>query len=250
MDNTIYYYLYNKLFIVALNGARILPLFMLLPYLSQSILTGLFKFVLAFLLGQALWYAPETVIRQLETEVYTIIIFKEVIIGLMLAVILCLPFWTLHAMGSLIDNQRGATLSSTLSPLSGVDTSELANLFNLLAVAIIIEAGGITTVLEALQQSYQLWPPLSETIPQTGRLVTYIGLLMRQTIRLSAPVITVFLISEFFFCLLARYTPQTNAFSLALSLKTLIGFFVLLLYVNQLFPFEVLRLGKLLLPLR
>ncbi|XBY08057.1 flagellar biosynthetic protein FliR [Escherichia coli] len=35
------------------------------------------------------------------------------------------------AIGSFIDNQRGATLSSTLDPATGVDTSELARLFNL-----------------------------------------------------------------------------------------------------------------------
>ncbi|MFS2221664.1 type III secretion system export apparatus subunit SctT [Pantoea sp. B65] len=249
MQTDLYFELNNWLFMVMLGSARLLPLFILLPYLSQSILTGLFKFPLAFLLGASLWHAPGVLVWQLEIMEFSALMIKEVLIGLVIAIFLCLPFWVLHAMGSLIDNQRGATLSSTLNPLSGIDTSELANLFNLLAVAIILEAGGMLQLLQVLRQSYQLWPPLSATLPGTGPIVSYIGELMKHALRLSAPVLTIFLISEFFLGLLARYTPQMNAFSLALSLKTLIGFMVLLLYFSPVLPSEVLRLETMFFPL-
>ncbi|MGL9735337.1 MAG: flagellar biosynthetic protein FliR [Symbiopectobacterium sp.] len=63
-------------------------------------------------------------------------------VGLIIAGFLYLPCWVMHAMGSFIDNQRGATLSSSIDPLSGVDTSELANFFNLLAAVILLQSGG------------------------------------------------------------------------------------------------------------
>ncbi|MFP1462361.1 hypothetical protein ACLB1E_12340 [Escherichia coli] len=39
-----------------------------------------------------------------------------------MACLLASPFWIFLAIGSFIDNQRGATLSSTLDPATGVDT--------------------------------------------------------------------------------------------------------------------------------
>lgn len=42
---------------------------------------------------------------------------REIIIGLFIACLLASPFWIFLAIGSFIDNQRGATLSSTLDRL-------------------------------------------------------------------------------------------------------------------------------------
>lgn len=250
MPATLFSELHHWLFMVMLGSARLFPLFILLPYLSQSIVTGVFKFPLLFLLGASLWHGPGEQVWQLDVITFSALMMKELLIGLIIALVFCFPFWVMHAAGSLIDNQRGATLSSTLNPLSGIDTSELANLFNMIAVVIILQAGGILTLLQVMRQSYLLWPPQSATLPDIAPMLAYLGELMKNALRFSAPVISVFLISEFFLGLLARYTPQMNAFSLALSLKTLIGFFVLLLYFSPLLPSEVLRLEQLFLPLR
>lgn len=250
MANELFFNFHNWLFMVLLGGARLFPAFMLFPYLSSSTITGLFKFPLVFLLGASLWHAPGVLIYQLGVAEFSALLIKEILIGLIIAIFLCLPFWTMHAVGSLIDNQRGATLSSTLNPLSGIDTSELSNLFSLISVVIILEAGGILTFMQVMQQSYQLWPPLSMSLPGLGNILRYIGELMKHTVRLSAPVISIFLITELFLGLLARYTPQMNAFSLALTTKTLIGFIVLLIYFSPVLPSELLRLEEIFIPLR
>lgn len=249
IQTELYFELNNWLFMVLLSSARLFPAFMLLPYLSNSTLTGLFKFPLAFLLGASLWDAQGVLIYQLGVLEFSALMIKEIVIGLIIAIFICLPFWTLHAAGSLIDNQRGATLSSTLNPLSGIDTSELANLFNLIAVVIILEAGGMLTFLQVMQQSYQLWPPLSAAMPGWENVIRFLGELMKHAVRLSAPVISIFLITELFLGLLARYTPQMNAFSTALTVKTLIGFMVLLLYFSPVLPSEVIGLEKIFFPL-
>ncbi|XLM19521.1 flagellar biosynthetic protein FliR, partial [Chromobacterium piscinae] len=58
------------------------------------------------------------------------------------------PFWAFHALGSVIDNQRGATLSSSIDPANGVDTSEMANLFNLFSAAVYLQGGGMELMLD------------------------------------------------------------------------------------------------------
>ena len=227
---------------VTLSSARVLPLFIMLPFLSGSTVTGLFKFPLAALIGYSLWYPPENIYKEFEVVDYLWALCKEVIVGTCIAIILSFPFWVMHAVGSYIDNQRGATISSVLSPQSGIDASELANFFNMLSVALILAAGGILQMLNVLQHSYEIWPPLTDKLPSYTVFFGFLTELISSAIRLSAPVVTVFLICELILGLMGRYTPQLNPFSLALSLKTLIGFGVLFIYFTPVLPEEIVAL--------
>ncbi|WP_223811804.1 MULTISPECIES: type III secretion system export apparatus subunit SctT [unclassified Pantoea] len=233
------------LYSTALASARLFPAFILLPWLNSSVVPGVIKFPLVLLLGSALWPFPGEAIYQLHEAYLLLLIFKEVVIGLILAIFLCFPFWVMHAAGSLIDNQRGATLSSTISPMSGVDTSELANLFNLLAVALILQAGGALTFVQVMHNSYQLLPPLDPELPFLSDILRFTGATLLNAVKIAAPVITVFLVTEVILGLLSRYAPQMNAFSLALVLKSFIGFLILLIYLGPTLSSELLRIEKL-----
>lgn len=227
---------------------RLFPAFMMLPFLNQSTVTALIKFPLVFVVGISLWPHREPALLALETQPFVMLAVKELFIGLVLAIFLCFPFWVMHAVGSFIDNQRGATLSSSLSPQTGIDASELANFFNLVGAIIILESGGLLGLLEVLQKSYMLWPPERETLPEISQILSYLSVLIAAAVRLSAPVVTIFLVTELLLGLLSRYTPQLNAFSIALTVKSLVGFGVLLLYFSPVIPDEVMRLKFLLLP--
>lgn len=231
-----------------ISSLRLFPAFMMLPFLNQNTVTALVKFPLVFVLGLALWPHRETDLLALEIQPFVMMAVKELLIGLIMAVFLCFPFWVMHAVGSYIDNQRGATLSSSLSPQTGIDSSELANFFNMVSAMIILESGGLLKLLDVLQRSYVLWPPQSDTLPAVAEITTYLSAMISAAVRLSAPVITIFLVAELLLGLLSRYTPQLNAFSMALTVKSLVGFGVLLLYFSPVIPQEVMRLEFLLLP--
>jgi type III secretion protein T len=237
------------LFSVLLSTVRLFPAFILIPWLGSGVLTGVVKFPLAFLLGASLWQFPGEVVYGTDASWMAWLLLKEAVIGLVIAIALCFPYWVMHAAGSLIDNQRGATLSSTLSPTTGIDTSELANFFNLLSVVIILESGGLMTFVETFHQSYKLWSPAARDMPPVDDVVRYIGVMMSNAVKIAAPVITVFLAAEICLGLLSRYAPQMNAFSLALVIKSSIGFFVLLLYLAPAVPSELKRIEKYFLPL-
>ncbi|MCD3082962.1 SPI-1 type III secretion system export apparatus protein SpaR, partial [Salmonella enterica subsp. enterica serovar Enteritidis] len=61
------------------------------------------------------------------------LVLQEAAVGVMLGCLLSWPFWVMHALGCIIDNQRGATLSSSIDPANGIDTSEMANFLNMFA---------------------------------------------------------------------------------------------------------------------
>ncbi len=123
----------------------------------------------------------------------------------MLGCLLSWPFWVMHALGCIIDNQRGATLSSSIDPANGIDTSEMANFLNMFAAVVYLQNGGLVTMVDVLNKSYQLCDPMNECTPS--------------------------------------FAPQMNAFAISLTVKSGIAVLIMLLYFSPVLPDNVLRLS-------
>ncbi|EIH21952.1 putative type III secretion apparatus protein SpaR/YscT/HrcT [Escherichia coli 1.2264] len=147
------------------------------------------------------------------------------------------------AIGSFIDNQRGATLSSTLDPATGVDASELARLFNLFSAAVYLTKGGMNFILETLWQSYNLWPSGNFNFPKLEPLFSYINNIMTHTIVYASPVIAVMLGGEAVLGLLACYASQLNAFAISLTVKSALAFLILIIYFAPILAERVMPLS-------
>ncbi|CND83439.1 putative type III secretion apparatus protein [Yersinia nurmii] len=242
MQIGLFFNIHDWLYAMILASARLMPSFILLPFLNNNTLTGMIRMPVAMIVGVTLWPYPLQELPNFDTLFYFGLVAKEVIIGLLMACFFCWPLWVLHAVGSMIDNQRGATLSSSIDPLSGVDTSELANLFNLFAAVIILESGGLLLISQVFQASYQLWDPLSFTLPSLYPALTFLSIMMAKAFVLSSPVLVGFLLAEAMLGLLSRFAPQMNAFSLALTIKSSIAFFILILYFTPIIPGELINM--------
>lgn len=169
------------------------------------------------------------------------LIFKEMLIGVFLGFLVAIPFWVIEGVGFFIDNQRGATLSQILNPLTGSETSSTGVLLNQVATAIFVSSGGLIAFLGMLYSSYKLWPVL-EFVPNLKfeRSIFFIDQLdyaMMLIIVLSAPVIIAMFLSEFCFALVNRFAQQLNVFILAMPVKSAIALFVLIVYLDALFYF-------------
>ncbi|WP_227318226.1 type III secretion system export apparatus subunit SctT [Cedecea davisae] len=239
MQTMLFFDLHRWLYEMAMASARLMPAFILLPFFNSSTLTSAIRLPVAMLIGVALWPYSGAPIAGYDFGWFVILIIKELAIGLILAFFLCLPCWVLHAVGSVIDNQRGATLSSSIDPLSGVDTSELANLFNLFAAVVVLQHGGLLTLLEVFEKSYQLWGPYQMKAPGIMAVLGFLRLLVSNALILASPLIVLFLLTELCLGLLA---PQLNAFALALTVKSFIAFFLLLIYFTPVLPGKIMLL--------
>lgn len=242
MFTGMFFDLHTWLYEMAMVSARLMPAFILLPFFNNNTLTGAIRLPVALLTGSVLWPYPGSAMVGYDNVWFLILMGKELAIGLIIASFLCLPCWVLHATGSFIDNQRGATLSSSIDPLSGVDTSELANFFNLFAAVIVLQSGGLLLMLEVFEKSYQLWQPYQLDLPAYRTVVGFLSLVVKNGVILASPLIVIFLLSELFLGLLARFAPQLNAFALALTVKSVIGFFLLLLYFTPILPDRIINL--------
>lgn len=243
MNMSLFFDLHGWLAGAVVCFARLAPIFFMLPFLNSRALTGAPRNAVIVLVGMALWpYAPDTLPR-LDSLGFYALLLREAGVGVILGCLLSWPFWILHAMGNLIDNQRGAMLSNTVDPANGDDTSELANFLQLFAAAVYLEGGGMKLLVETLSRSYELCSPVFGCELRIQPLLGLLDPLLSKTLIISAPVVAVMLLTEALLGLLARYTPQMNAFSMSLTVKGAIALLVLMLYFGAHLPDEILRMA-------
>jgi type III secretion protein T len=243
MSVTLFFELYAWFAAALLGVARLAPIFFMLPFLNSGVLTGVARQAVIVLVALGFWRYVGVPAPALDSVAFLGLVLREAGIGVLLGVLLCWPFWVLHAMGNLIDNQRGAMLSSTVDPANGVDTSELANFLQLFAAVVYLEGGGMLLMLETVGHSYRICTPVNDCQIHLPALSGLLDGLVSKTLVISAPVVATLLVSEALLGLLSRYAPQMNAFSVSLTVKSLVALVVLMLYFGVHLPDEVLRMG-------
>lgn len=242
MDNIFYEYFFRWMMKAAFGYCRIAPVFFLVPFLNTGNVPSVVRMPVIFFLSMLLVPEINVSVFLNNFSILIVIVIKELMIGLGLGLILSLPFWIFHAIGSFIDNQRGATLSSSLDPSSGVDTSELAKFLNLFAVVIYIENNGVLHLVSSIYYSYSFMDPQSLEMPSPAFFTEYLTKLVSDTIRISSPVIAVMLGCEFYLGLLSRYSSQLNAFAVSMTLKSGLAFLVMLLYFYPAYTDNIISL--------
>lgn len=216
---------------LALGYARIAPVFYLLPFLNGNLLGGpLVKNTLIVVVAMGMGaLTPQVLPDSIGVELLAQAI-AEALIGLGLGVLLALPFWLAHAMGSIIDNQRGATISNTMDPVNGVETSEMANFFNLLIGVVFLQAGGMLWMLDCLEASYRLFPVAGRVTLNLPEIWGVLDHLVARGLILAAPVVACLFLIEVALGVLSRFSQQLNAFSVAMTVKSAVAFMILLVY--------------------
>lgn len=238
-----HFQLYPWLLGGALGFLRLAPLFFLLPFLNTGVLAGAPRQAVLMVVALALWPHVPAALPPFDSLLFLGLVAHELLIGLALGCLLSWPFWVMHAVGSIVDNQRGATMSSSIDPVNGVDTSELSNLFSLFAAVVYLQGGGMLLMLETVAQSYRLFDPLLPGLPQWQVVLPILNGIMSEAIVLASPVVATMLLSEVLLGVLSRFAPQLNAFAISLSIKSLIAFIVLLLYFGPSMPGRILSMA-------
>ncbi|WP_043589696.1 type III secretion system export apparatus subunit SctT [Chromobacterium haemolyticum] len=227
----------------ALGFARVAPVFFILPFLNSNVLSGVVRTSATMLVALGLWPHPVEALPVFQALPFLAMIAREAAVGLLLGCLLAWPFWVFHALGSIIDNQRGATLSSSIDPANGVDTSELANMFNLFAAAVYLQGGGMSLMLDLFRQSYQLCDPLGVCTPALQPTLSLLNQVISKAVVLASPVVAALLLSEVVLGLLSRFAPQMNAFAVSLTVKSAAALLIMLMYFGPILPDTVMRLA-------
>ncbi len=216
---------------------RLFGCFVLLPILGKQVLGGaLVRNGVACSL--ALFIYPcvaDTLPAELDGLQLGLLIGKEVLLGLLLGFVVVIPFWALEACGFLIDNQRGATLASTLNPLLGSQTSPTGALLTQTLVTLFFTGGAFLGLLGALLGSYASWP-VASFYPHIGSqwntfFLAQFDYLLRLCALFAAPLLIAMFLAEFGLALVSRFAPSLNVFILSMPIKSLVCSALLLPYL-------------------
>lgn len=229
-------------FLMALSYAqpRTLALFAALPIFNAQLIPGMLRLGIAAALSALV--APllvPAVHAHVSETMLLLVLCKEAFVGFALGYALAIPFWAFEAVGFLIDNQRGASISATLNPLTGNDSSPLGILFNQAFIVFFFVCGGFLLVLGVLYDSFRLWPVFDwaprlqpETIPL---LLAQLDRLVSLAMLYGAPAIVAMFLAELGLALVSRFVPSLQVFFLAMPIKSALSVLVLILYGATLF---------------
>ncbi|AZE64942.1 type III secretion system export apparatus subunit SctT [Pseudomonas synxantha] len=177
------------------------------------------------------------------------LVLKELALGILMGVLLSMPFWMFESVGALLDNQRGALAGGQLNPSLGPDATPVGHLFKQLAIFLLMASLGLGALTQVIWDSYLVWPPtVWFPLPAADGFSTFVDLLgdtFTHMVLYAAPFIAVLLLLEFGIALLGVYSQQLQVSTLAPPLKCLAGIGVLLLYFALLQDLIVGRMGLL-----
>jgi type III secretion protein T len=217
---------------VLLGLGRIGACIVWLPYLSTgTVPSRLIRTCTAALILFGLWrstgYAPGAIQGQFGLF---LAVGREVMLGTVMGLVLAFPIHAVHAFGSIIDYQRGASISSVLDPVHGTEATEMANFLQMVSAMVFLAAGGMLSMLRAIQGSYALVPMGGSWSVNISQTIAYVPQLAGEALRMSLPVIILLLLVECLLGVLSRFAEQMNAFSIALALKSFVAFLGLMVY--------------------
>jgi type III secretion protein T len=160
--------------------------------------------------------------------------FKEAVLGLVLGVLLSLPYWTVQSAGTLIDNQRGGNAAQNINPSMAADASLLGELAQRTLIAVLIEAGLFVLMFDVIADSYKLWPVM-DGWPKWGQhsavvLVRMFQSFISDSIIYSGPALLLLLAVEFGMAISSSSVKGLDVYQTAMPIKSQLSLVMLALY--------------------
>lgn len=163
-----------------------------------------------------------------------LLVVKEAALGTALGLLSGVPFWALDLAGDLLDFQRGATQGRLNDPAGFADVSISGTFLLLVGAVLFVGSGGLEVLADLLYRSWRIWPPSaglpSVTVATPGLLLGALDQLLRQGVRLAAPLILAMLLADAALIIVARAAPQLRVDDQALAARNLVFFVFLPLY--------------------
>jgi type III secretion protein T len=221
---------------MALIAPRAIVCLLILPGFGVNVLQGAARYLAAaaMVLPAAVptfYYVQET---PPDFLIAGCLVFKEGMVGLLLGVMLSVPFWVVQSVASILDSQRAAVQVQANNASVDRDASALGGLLVQAVVVVMIQAGLFVTLARILIDSYGLWPAFQFTPPfEPGHvdvLIKRFGEFFWHIIVYGAPVIIPLLFVEFSFAMIGVFASNLQVTSASAPIKSLLGMFMMLAF--------------------
>ncbi len=220
---------------------RLIGLFVVIPLFGRRTVRGIIRNEFILVLAVFIYpLAASTAHQHLLVPLsYLLIAIKEALIGVTLGFFMGTVFWVAENVGYLIDLQTGTQNATVFNPVHEHEEGPMAGFMLQWVVALVLAGGGLLAILEIVFESYRVWP-IYDAAPRWNEafklsVSARADNLFATTLRFAAPMIILLLLVEFGLGLVNRFADQLDVYTLAMPLKSMVAFFVLMLTLSFLY---------------
>ncbi|MBP2001104.1 flagellar biosynthetic protein FliR [Paenibacillus shirakamiensis] len=226
---------------------RITAFFVVSPVFSSKSVPSIFKIGLSAMIAFMI-YLVQGVHQTIPPDLgYVILMFREILIGLLMGYVALLIFSVIQMAGAFIDIQIGFSIANVLDPMTGASAPIISNFKYMVATLVFLSINGHHYLLQAVMRSYE-WIPLSNNFFVTlynGSISEFVLRTFSQAFllafQMSAPLVVSLFLTDVALGFLARTAPQFNVFVIGIPLKIIVGLLMLMLLLPSfVYAFEYL----------
>ncbi len=225
----------SGLFVAApIFGARNLPAYLKIGF------AGITSLILATTLPTVSTYFNGSLL------LYSTLVFKEFLIGLLIGFIAYVIFTAIYMAGEIIDMQMGFGVVNVMDPVSNVQVPITGNFYYILSLLIFLILDGHHILIAAIFRSYEVLP-LGKGQINAELLDTMLRLMSDMFIigfKIAAPIVLAVLITDIGLGILTKTMPQLNMFVVGIPIKIIMGLLIMAITVPAFIGImEVLKQG-------
>ncbi|MEY3200810.1 MAG: hypothetical protein RIR70_360 [Pseudomonadota bacterium] len=238
----------DAVFTISLCLPRILVVLSMIPVFTSRTLPPRCRDVLAVVLALIPAFAlyPHMAGMDRSFPMVPMLVLKEAAIGLLLGLLLGLPFWLFESIGNMVDNQRGATFAQQMDPSTGADDLPVGRFTAMSFGVLFVLVGALSALVKILTESFMVLPVYASLPTLDMALLDWFVKLYQQYlllfVLLASPVVIGMLLVDFSLAIMSVYAPNMQVYNLVGGIKTVLGLFLLAVYARFLYEFGVTEL--------
>jgi type III secretion protein T len=223
----------STVMLLAMCSLRALVAMSMLPMLTNTIVPVLVRggVVVAVMIPIVAFHLEKPPSIEPEALPVLMLLLRESAVGVVIGLGYGAFVAGIQAVGEIIDHQTGLTFTQNLDPVNGNNVSVTSLFLQHVMFAVLMVSGFLLLVVDSLYLSFEVWP-IGAVMPNFAaaiplRMVQESARLFSLALLLAGPVVLVLFIVDAGASMLNRAAPQLNVFTLTLSMKSVIGIFVL-----------------------
>ena len=203
---------------------------------SNMVMTRRARLFLGVAISFAIFQAyPYTPLGYTTFLGYTVILVKELVVGVTLGFMANITMSIISMAGQFIDREMGFSMVSNFDPTVNSETTIIAEFYSRLMMVMMLVSNMHYFILSAISDSFSLIP-LGNVMMDSGKIydtmISYMVDYFVIALRISIPVMIVIMLLNMVLGILAKTAPQMNMFVIGIQLKIFCGFAVLMIVIQ------------------
>ena len=212
----------------AMLSARVGGLLLVAPVWSMRAIPRTVRGAFAVVLTAVMLPSVPPVAASQDLLALPIVMGSEMLVGIAIGLAAGLFVYSVQVAAAVVSVQMGLSIAAVLAPTATGAAPGMAELQNLMALAVYVSLGGHLFLLVGLESSLLAIRPgvPADIMAGGGALVSMVGTLFATAIRVAAPIMAAMVLTNVALAVLGKAVPQLNVLMLAFPITIGVGLVV------------------------